>query len=451
MLKKRSRLRMIPKHSACLELKDYMPYIFSRVVRSDYQNRSMEAIWKRLIQDRSIIPSPTGRHALWYFLERAALQEGDEVLIAAYNYYVVVRLLVQKGLKPVFVDIEPETLCMDSHDLARKITKRSRMVVVTHMFGNPADQAAIAALCEQHGLLLFEDCAHAVGTRYQNQQVGQRGDGALFSFEVTKLISSFGGGMLVLSHTLSAGYEAPIHRVARLHSMLDTFSRFIVSVLTTPRLYGWTLHPLIRLALGLAARGHPTLRNLIEPSKNDSNYHFKVDSRAHFKPFMKHMYALQLERLEENIGRRRQIIQRIKARLQHIPEIQLLNEDMHGHSNASYFGIYVPDKDSLAEYLEEHGIFSNPQEYFDCSRLQQFSAFAADCPHSRYASEHILRLPSYPSLRDDEVSYIASVIASRFSPAPMHLPASKRIAHTEGHDYANSKPEDTQIAPDRHR
>lgn len=413
--KKRSKLRMIPRHSACLNFHDYLPYIFSSISDSKYQDLSIQKIWEPFIKEHCIIPTPTGRHALWYFLERVSLEEGDEVLIAAYNYFVVVRLIVQKGLKPVFVDIEPETLCMDSQDLAQKITKRSRMVLVTHMFGNPANLGKIAEICQQNRLLLFEDCAHAVGTLYKNTQVGQMGDGALFSFGVAKLMSSFGGGMLVLSNALSADYEVPIHQVPRLRSILDTLSRVTLSLLTTPFVYGLILHPLISSAFNLANRGLPNLKKLAEPSKYNLDYRFKIDSRAPFKPFMNQMYTLQMERLHENIKRRREIIQQIKLMLKHVPELKLLNEDNYGQTNASYFGIYVPEKDALAAYLEQYGIYSNPQEYFDCSKLNQFSEFVADCPHSRYASEHILRLPSYPSLRNDEVTYIASTISSFFS------------------------------------
>ncbi|HKP76838.1 MAG TPA: DegT/DnrJ/EryC1/StrS family aminotransferase, partial [Longimicrobiaceae bacterium] len=94
--------------------------------------------------DRVLLPTPTGRHALWYFLElcRDRLAPGDEVVVAGYNFYVVVRVLLQWGLKPVFADVEPGTLCLDPEALAARTTGRTRMVVVTHMFGHPADNRA---------------------------------------------------------------------------------------------------------------------------------------------------------------------------------------------------------------------------------------------------------------------------------------------------------------------
>lgn len=397
---------MIPKHCSCLQVKDYLPYFGSKLTARTQPECSMTAVWGHLFQRQGLFPTPTGRHALWYFLERVDLQAGDEVLIAAYNFYVIVRLVVQKGLVPVFVDIDPETLCLDATDLAQKVTDRSRLVIVTHMFGNPANLTEIGAVCRQHELLLFEDCAHGVGTLWETEQVGQAGDGALFSFGVEKLINTFGGGMLVLSDHLAAGYGPPPHPVSKLTSFMDTFGRCIRSVLTAPRLYGWTLYPATRLG----ERALPQLREWIIPAKDDPDYRFASQSRAPFKPFMKQMQALQLARLAENISRRRDIMRQIKTRLSHVAEIAFLDEDKHGRSNGSYFGIVVPDPAALARHLARHGIGSNPQEYYDCAALAQFSAYRTPCTHAGYTSDHLLRLPSYPWLRAAEIEHIGHTI-----------------------------------------
>lgn len=397
---------MIPKHCSCLQAKDYLPYLSSRLMARKQQELSMIAVWGHLFHRQGLFPTPTGRHALWYFLELVDFQAGDEILIAAYNLYVIVRLIVQKGLVPVFVDIDPETLCLDAKDLAQKVTERSRLVIVTHMFGNPANLREIGAVCRQHELLLFEDCAHGVGTLWETEQVGQAGDGALFSFGVEKLINTFGGGMFVLSDIWAAGYCLPPHPVSELTSFMDTFGRCIRSVLTAPRLYGWTLYPATRLG----ERALPQLKELIIPAKDDPDYRFVSESRAPFKPFMKQMQALQLARLAENISRRREIMQQIKTRLSHVAEIEFLDEDKHGRCNGSYFGVYVPDPAALARYLARHGIGSNPQEYYDCAALAQFSEYRTHCRYAGYASEHLLRLPSYPWLRAAEVEHIGRTI-----------------------------------------
>jgi dTDP-4-amino-4,6-dideoxygalactose transaminase len=158
----------------------------------------------------------------------------------------------------------------------------------------------------------------------------------------------------------------------------------------------------------------PQLREWIIPAKDDPDYRFVNRSRAPFKPFMKQMQTLQLARLVENIARRRDIIQQIKTGLSHIAEIRFLDEDKHGRSNGSYFGLYVPDPAALTRHLARHGIGSNPQEYYDCAALAQFSAYRPPCLHAGYASDHLLRLPSYPWLRPAEIEHIGTTIGAFF-------------------------------------
>lgn len=398
---------MIPRHTADLKGEDFIPYLLSGFMSKQYKKLSMAEIWEPLLPNKVVVPTSTGRYALWYFLEIADLQEGDEVLIAGYNYYVVVRLLVQKGLKPVFVDIDPETLGMDAQDLAKKVTERSKLVVVTHMFGCPANLGDIKRVCETNNLLLFEDCAHAIGTFYQQQQVGFMGDGALFSFGMQKILNTFGGGMLVLDKTFAPRYQPDPYTRSWFASFAETLFYAGSSFFMAPGLYGWSIHPVIKYAMKQAEKGHTKLRDLITPSKDNPDYRFKIDSRAPFQPFMKKMCELQLARLADNVLSRREAVNQLKYAVKDVPAVEVLNEDKYGFYNGSYLGLYVPNPEALTDYLEQNGVFSHPHEFFDCSRLKQFADFKNHCPHAAYASDHIIRLPSYPSLRDEDINKIA--------------------------------------------
>jgi len=400
---------LIPKHSSCLPTSDYLPYLTTWAKPRSSLVDGFRNVWADRFPSSKLYPTPTGRHALWYFLETINLQAGDEVLVAAYNFYVIIRLILQKGLVPIFVDIDSQTLCMDADDLAKKITKKSRLVLVTHMFGNPAEMIAIKKICLENKLLLFEDCAHAVGTLCNTESVGQFGDGALFSFGVQKLINSFGGGMLVLSNKYATDFDLPLHSPPRLASTLDTFSRALTSFLMHPALYGFTLYS-AQKAISRWENKLPQIKAVIDPAKDNPDYRFREQERAPYQAFMSEMHRTQLVRLDANINRRREIVALIKGELQSVDEITLLDEDKHGRSNCSYFGIYVPDPFALSNYLSQNGVDSGPQEYYDCASLGQFSAFAINCDNAKIASQHILRLPSYPWMRDTDIENIISTI-----------------------------------------
>ena len=410
----RPRFRpVLPRHSSCLDLGDYLTYVTSGFAPRNNQAPAMQELWKPLLGQCRIVPTSTGRQALWDFLEIAGLQEGDEVLVSAYNFYVIIRILLQKKLVPVFVDIDPETLCMDPKDVMNKLTGRSRMVLVTHMFGNPADMGQITRICRENGLLIFEDCAHAVGTSCGTTHVGQFGDGGLFSFGIYKIVNAFGGGMLVFRNTevSRAPADVPQRAASGLASFSDNLVRCLVSGLLHPMLHTLILYP----SLKLSKRLMPRLVELVDPSGNDPTYVFRLGDRAPFKPYMTRMIRRQLARLEAHIGRRRAIVEAVKTALSDLDDIVVLHEDKHGRSNCSYLGIGVPDPEDLARYLEAHRILSNPHEYYDCSSLPQFSAFQCRCEHAAYAAQHILRIPNFPSLRDEDVGYMIATIRAYFT------------------------------------
>ncbi|MDO8655289.1 MAG: aminotransferase class I/II-fold pyridoxal phosphate-dependent enzyme [bacterium] len=139
----------------------------------------------------------SGRSSLLAILEALGLEKGDEVLLQAFTCNAVPNPIIWTGLKPIYVDCSREDFNMDAKDLAKKITKRSRAIIVQHTFGMPADMEKIGALCKEYNLFLIEDCAHALGAKFQGKQVGTFGDAAFFSFSRDKVISCVYGGMAI--------------------------------------------------------------------------------------------------------------------------------------------------------------------------------------------------------------------------------------------------------------
>lgn len=410
-MRRRPRRRWIPRHDLGLPPAEYRPWLTSAWSKRRDSALDFEQIMGARLPDRRLLPMPMGRHALSNFVDAAGLRPGDEVLVAAYNYYAVVRVLLQKQLVPVFVDVEPETLCMDPEDLRAKIGPNSRLVLVTHMFGHVADLDAIDAIRREHGLLLFEDCAHAFGSKHGSTQVGQRGDGALFSFGIWKVVGTFGGGALALTDELAARHEPVEWAGSRLTAFVTTTSLAVTARIVAPGAYGWFAEPAIRFARWRADRGHPGLRKIIAPVKDDPEYRFDPDAGAPYRPFMTRMLQLQLARLDATVDARRAATAGLRARLAGLEGVGLLDADRHGRSNGGYMGIRVDDTEGLAAHLAEMGVGANPHEFFDCSRLEQFSEYATSCPNAADVSDHVIRVPSHAALEPGDLDYICAAIA----------------------------------------
>ncbi len=184
----------------------------------------------------------SGRSSLFAILKALDLKDGEEVLLQAFTCNAVPNPVLWAGLKPVYVDCSPEDFNIDAEDLKKKITGRSRAVIVQHTFGMPADMENIMALCKKHNLVLIEDCAHALGAKFQRKLVGTFGDAAFFSFSRDKVISCVYGGMAVTNNDKIAVRIKAFQRQAG-----DPSFFWIFQQLLHPLLMNWIILPTYKI------------------------------------------------------------------------------------------------------------------------------------------------------------------------------------------------------------
>ncbi len=160
----------------------------------------------------------SGRSGFMAILQSLGLNRGDQVLLQAFTCNAAVNPIIwtqpqfrdretgagQASLKPIFVDCNEQTFNIDIEDLKRKISPRSKVVVVQHTFGLPANMDEVLKICDENNLILIEDCAHSLGATYKGKKVGTFGKAAFFSFSRDKVISSVYGGMVVTNDDVMA-------------------------------------------------------------------------------------------------------------------------------------------------------------------------------------------------------------------------------------------------------
>lgn len=138
-----------------------------------------------------------GTAALHLALMALGISEGDEVIIPALTYIATYNAVKYVNAKPVFADIDPNTWNIDPAKIEEKITKKTRAIIVVHLYGNPADMDSIMSVAKKHNLYVIEDAAEAHGALYQGKKAGSIGDIGTFSFFGNKLITTGEGGMVV--------------------------------------------------------------------------------------------------------------------------------------------------------------------------------------------------------------------------------------------------------------
>ena len=130
----------------------------------------------------------------------AYIGPGDEVIVPPYTFTSTATCALMNGAIPVFVDIDPDTFCIDPEKIRAAITPRTKAIIPVHLFGLPADMNSILKIAHEYNLVIIEDAAQAPGARYKGKLVGTMGDFGIFSFTESKTITTGEGGVVVTNN-----------------------------------------------------------------------------------------------------------------------------------------------------------------------------------------------------------------------------------------------------------
>lgn len=167
-----------------------MPWRWQKGPSAELLKRALESY----LSVENVILFESGRTCLYSILKALGLKGHDEVLFQAYTCVAVPDPILWAGARPVYVDCEEDTLTMSTHDLEKKITANSKVLIIQHTFGQPADIHRLLEIARKHNLFVIEDCAHSLGSEYDGKMTGSFGDASFFSFGRDKVISSVFGG-----------------------------------------------------------------------------------------------------------------------------------------------------------------------------------------------------------------------------------------------------------------
>ena len=235
---------------------------------------------------RHVIPCANGTDALQISMMALGLQPGDEVITPSFTYIATTEVIALLGLKPVFVEVDPDTFCLEPEAVAKAITPKTRAIVPVHLYGQSSKMEEILLLASEHNLFVIEDNAQAIGSdyRFRNGQVrktGTMGTMGCTSFFPSKNLGCYGDGgaictdddelaeklRMIANHGQTSRYS---HEVVGCNSRLDALQAAVLQV-KLPRLDGYIENR--RKAADYydqAFAGHP---NIVTPVRSDYSRH----------------------------------------------------------------------------------------------------------------------------------------------------------------------------------
>lgn len=313
-------------------------------------------------QTRFVLATSSCTGALHIITSALGLGPGDEVIVPETTWIAGVTCVRYVGATPVFVDVCPDTWCMDPEKFRAAITPRTKAVIPVHMYGHPADMDAINAIAAEYGIAVIEDAAPGIGSRYHDKPTGSLALAAAFSFQGAKPLVMGEGGALVTND----------------ENFFD--------------------------------KAHWYWDHCREPGK------VLVNNGIGFKYKLSNIQAAlglaQLERADEIIGKRRQIFFWYRDRLGDIEGLRL-NAEREGCYNSYYVptivldGEFAVDAEELMRRLDERGIRNRP--FFRC--ISKFAMFhPVHAPVAEHLAAHGINLPCASQLTEDDIDYVAAAV-----------------------------------------
>ena len=155
-----------------------------------------EAVFSKFVGTRYAVAMNSGTAALHAALIAAGVGEGDEVILPSLTFVATAEAVVLTGANPVFVEIDPDTYCIDPEEIETALTSRTKAIIPVHLYGLPCDMDRIMGVAKNHHLVVIEDAAQAHGAEYRGRPAGSLGDMACFSFYGSKNMVTGEGGMV---------------------------------------------------------------------------------------------------------------------------------------------------------------------------------------------------------------------------------------------------------------
>ncbi len=315
---------------------------------------------------KNAVSVSNGTVALHLSLVTLGVGQGDEVIVPSFTYIASVSTIVHAGATPVFVDSLRDTWQMDPADVRKKITPRTKAIMVVHLYGHPCEMDSLAAIAKEHKLFMVEDCAEAFGSRYHGKHVGTFGDVATFSFYGNKTVTTGEGGMVVTNDDRL--YERCYH--LRMHG------------LAKEREY-W----------------HDTL-----------GYNYRMTN------ICAAIGLAQLERAQEKLDRKRKIVGWYNEGLKGLPvePHQEAGDVFHSYWMYSIMAQSKEIRDALRKHLSSAGIETRPI-FFPVHTMPMFAHLRVKLPVAEDLGVRGINLPSWPELTKDKVEMVCAEIGSFFS------------------------------------
>ncbi|OFX96318.1 MAG: hypothetical protein A2W90_16620 [Bacteroidetes bacterium GWF2_42_66] len=365
--------------------------------------KQFENEFSKLIGNGKAVSFAAGRMAFYSLMKILEIGTGDEVILQASNCAVMVNAVLRIGAKPVFADIDINTMGTDPNSVHKLITSKTKLIVAQHSFGIPCEIDKLVEIANQHDVFILEDCALCVGSRYKGVKLGNWGDAALFSIDHSKPINCMIGGLLyvkneqlyqkIYEYKNKLPYLNKKHQAALFKQLLfekEYFNPNKYSLAKLIELYKRILNKIIKSQIIFLTDeyNHPD-------SQQTANYPYP----AKLPVFISQLGLYELQHFKTSMGKRTQLLNEYINVFVENDQIQLLPKAYFDKRNEIIplrLIAHLPNRYEAEKYFNK--IFEINSTWFlkpiiACEDPEKLEYIYGSCSNSELSSESIINFP----------------------------------------------------------
>lgn len=370
---------MIPYGKQTIEQDDIQAVV--DVLKSDFLTTGPKiAEFEQTVADyvgaKYAVAISNGTSALHAACFAAGIGPGDEVITTPLTFAASANCVLYCGGTPVFADVDPKTYNIDPEDIRRKITDRTKAIIAVHLAGQPCDMDAIHSIAREHGLIVIEDGAHALGSVYKGKKVGSMSDMTTFSFHPVKPITTGEGGMIVTDNE-------------------DFYKKMVLF------------------------RSHGITRDDSMMTRNDGPWFYQQFDLGYNYRITDIQCALgcsQMKKLDRFLARRKEIVARYNEAFADCDNIITPYQLSDTESGWHLYIVQVKncDRRQVFENMCEKGIGVNVHyiPVYMHPYYQEHGYENVHCANAEEIYSHIISLPLYPGLTSEQQDYVIDTLKS---------------------------------------
>lgn len=347
----------------------------ARVLKSGWiglgpETEKFEKNLEKYLGLKHIVTTSSATSALHLALIAAGVKEGDEVISPALTFVSTNHVILYQKAVPVFCDIDKDALCADPNDILKKITKKTKAIIVVHYGGHAVDMDPIIEVARKKNIVVIEDAAHAFGGTYKRKKIGTIADFGCYSFHAVKGVAMGDGGAIFTKNSKIAN---TLRQLRWMGINKDTWKRSKGSK------YSWYYDV------------------------------SEVGFKYHTNDILSAIGNVQLKKFARVLKKRRKIFNYYNHGLKDIPWLKTPVEKSYTKSSLHNYCIKTKNRDGLSKYLAEHGI-ATTVHYIPNNHYKMYRKYSANIPVTEQVFKEILLLPFYPDLRIGEQDFVISTI-----------------------------------------